>query len=481
MNAIDHAPATLLNVVVFSNFPENVFENEIRNKLLDNRVNVIRVYKPDRVDACVADMSEADAALVFIDFMSHSQDDLIRKKARACGKPIIALRRQTSSEWPKLLETVMPKPKSFGQFLQGEREKSRVTIKDVAEKTRASVADVKAWEADEKLPTGSQMSRLRIIFNKIAYHPSFRSVPVAENDEAPESLPSGVKQAMHTFMSLTMAGVGEDEILQSMKDISDLKEMDQIEDMFDRYVKTDLAPNEFRAWWEDYQKSKTMPLPPPSVPPSLRVVPPAPPSEPAPVSEPSEVEVLESQLHDAKTMEAMYEEELRKARDEAASLKEQLQKTFKQFQGAQGAKAAADQRHEAEATRLRAEAQDAEQRHVAARALLKEVEQRATLDLSVAEACAEDAHKARKETENALAIAQKELAELKLAFETAATEFRQQLDAARAERAAHAGDGKLDKIASSLKSLVAEGVLTREEAGAKFAKHLFGAPTGEKP
>ena len=470
MNAIDHTHTTLLNVVVFSNFPENIFENEIRSKLLENRVNVIRVYKPDRTDAAITDVSQADAVLVFIDFMSHPQDELIRKKARAWGKSIIALRRQTSSEWPKLLETVMPKPKSFGQFLREERESFRITIKDVAEKTRASVADVKAWESDETLPTGSQMSRLRIIFNKIAYHPSFRAVPVAENDEAPESMPPSVKQAMHTFMGLTLTKVGEDEILHVMRELHspDLTNLEQVEDLFERYVKTDCAPAEFRAWWDDYKKSKLLPLPPPS----LRVVPPAPASEPDPVPEPSEVELLERQLHDAKTMEAMYEEELRKAREEAAAFKDQLQKTLDQCSGAQGALAAAEHRHTSELARIKTEARDAieaaEKRHkVDLESLRDEMTHR---NMENTKRAADDALDRLRETEAERDVAVRRKNEL----EGTIADLRRRLAEAKNDHPV-TSEGKLDKIAAHIKSLYEHGAFTREEVGNKLASLVIGA------
>jgi len=276
VNAIDHTP-TALNAIVFSNFPDALFDKEIRDKLIKQHVNVVQVYKPDRVDAAVADVSKADAVIVFIDFMSHPQDDLIRKKARAWGKPIAALRRQ-SSDWTRILADVMPKPKSFGELLREERATMQVSLKDIAEKTKTTVAEVKSWEADEKMPTGPQLSRLRILFHKIVHHPSYRAdTSVPENDAAPESLPPHVKQAMNTFMSLTAVGVGEDEILQAMCATTEAKDLAQVEDMFERYVKTDCAPAEFRSWWEDYKKAKPLPTPPASQPSrKLMLTPPAP-------------------------------------------------------------------------------------------------------------------------------------------------------------------------------------------------------------
>ena len=194
------SPVTTLNAIVFSNFPDSIFNGEILDKLLKHRVHVIQVYKPDRVDAAVADVSKADAVISFVDFMSHPQDELIRKKARAWKKPIASLRRQ-SSDWPKLLADVMPKP----------------------------------------------------------------SVAEAAPDNASESLPSHVKQVMNTFMSLTKSGVGEDEILQAVSAISEFKDLAQVEDMFERYVKTASAPVEFQAWWREQQKPKPLPTPPAAI------------------------------------------------------------------------------------------------------------------------------------------------------------------------------------------------------------------------
>ena len=182
MNAINQEHTTILNAVVFSNFPDVIFDNEIRDKLLRHRVNVVQVYRPDRVDAALADVSRADAVISFVDFMSHPQDELIRKKARAWEKPIASLRRQ-SSDWAKLLADVMPKSRSFGVLLREERDAMGASIKDIAEKTKTTTAEVKAWEADEKMPTGSQLSRLRILFHKIVHHPAFRAdTTVPESD-----------------------------------------------------------------------------------------------------------------------------------------------------------------------------------------------------------------------------------------------------------------------------------------------------------
>jgi transcriptional regulator with XRE-family HTH domain len=458
VNAIDHVPTPVLNAIVFSNFPDTVFDNDIRDKLVEHHVNVIRVFRPDRVDVAVADVSKADAVIVFIDFMSHSQDEIIRKKARLWKRPIASLRRQ-SSEWPKILDAVMPKPKSFGQLLREERENSEITIKDVAEKTKASIADVKAWEDDEKLPTGSQMSRLRIVFNKIAYHPAFRATPVVELDKTPEGLPPEVKLAMHTFMTLTMAGVGDDEMLQALREVypGSLKDLDQAEDLFERYVKTDCAPTEFRSWWNDYQK-------PTSAPPSLRVVPsaspqdlvPEPPPSSVPEPPPSQVDVLERQLHEAKTMEAMYDEELKKLRDENASIKDQLQKTFRQFQGAQGAKVAADQRHEAELTRVRDENSSVK---AAARSYEAELIQR------------------QKELESVramLTMTDEEMVKIRARHVTETDDLHRQIAEAKAENGKASSGNDLDTIAASFRTLYKLGFMNRADIAEKLVNQVLG-------
>jgi hypothetical protein len=279
VNAVNYDHTTILNAIVFSNFPDVIFDNEIRDKLTRHHVNVVQVYKPDRVDAAVADVSQADAVISFIDFMSHSQDELIRKRARAWGKPIASLRRQ-SSDWSKLLADVMPKPKP------------------------------------ERMDN--------------------------EAGSSPESLPSHVKQSMNTFMSLTISGVGEDDILQAMRTTSDIKDLAQVEDMFERYVKTDCAPMEFRIWWREHQKAKPLPPPPASepsrkllltplsVPPSqsrrslssLKRRPAKPPVDDSIVDaqEDEDVTVLKKKLKEAEEMGLLFEEENRRMQTELRSI-----------------------------------------------------------------------------------------------------------------------------------------------------------------
>lgn len=198
----------MINAIVFSNYPEDIYESEFRPKLKSLGVNVLRVYKPDHVSGDLVNVEQADVIVRFIGLMSHSQDEAIKKRARQYDKPMVVLQRQTSG-WQQAFEPVM---------LARSRETAR------------------------------EPARVPVLVSELA---------------AP------VKHVMHTFMALTKSGVAEDEVLQALQamlpvDGLECQNLGLVESFFERHV--DRAPDEFRSWWREYKKASLAPLSAPDVP-----------------------------------------------------------------------------------------------------------------------------------------------------------------------------------------------------------------------
>ena len=422
---------------------------------------------------------------------------------------------------------------------------------------------------------------------------------------------------MNTFMSLTMSGVCEDEILQAMQVTSDVKDLTQVEDMFERYVKTDCAPIEFRAWWYEHQKSRPRKKTRFLSPLGRRSAKPAAESASS-FAEPTvltlapelnqdaesqeEVVVLKKKLQETQELGLLFEEEnkrmhddlrtlvyekvkseveqhnaewtkkirqnekekatlqarvdvlvnekatlqtnvkmlvderqvladendeLRKAKSplqkavtsvtdavslalsapeveslkrqleasaaEIVSLKDQHQKVFKQFQGAQGAKAAADQRHEAEMSKLR-DTISAEQAVIAKDKVLQveyeSYRDMATDSISKSEAVIADLQKqladAKQSKERMHAVAKTSQEKLEVTIKQSAMLDADRLAEKSAREAAEkklaevqansttSGARDLDTIAASFKNLYKLGFLTRADIAEKLVSQVLG-------
>jgi len=484
MNAIETVVnAITLNAVVFSNFPDDVFENELGPKLIEFGVRVLRVYRPDRVAGDNLDMSQADVVIEFGDFMSHSQSEAIRKKVKILKRPLATLRRQ-SSEWPKVLGPMM---------------------------ARKSAAEI-------------------------------------EEASAPPSLSSHVKQAMNTYRSLVSTGVGEDEILQAVRSVPDhdrLTSLVQVETLFEAHL--DRAPAEFRSWWQAQKKARL--VPPPQAPSEAPPAPLTPEEENEALRAHAEAlrlraeafearaEALEHQIADARVLEATYEEEIKKIREEHAGcpaevmrLKEECRRMLQQYNGAQGAKAAADQRHKKEIERLEAELTRLKELHGAKPGVDVILMTPARHDYTVAmeelkvlraeladmKHAKERLHGVAKATQDQLeatvkqmkllegdratsfeeylqrartqitASMQDELTKLKSSYERrlhdankAATAISLERDGlleelSQAKASTTTGEGKFDAIVNPLKKLYELGVLSRKEIAEKLVHQVLG-------
>lgn len=90
-----------MNVIVYTNFPDKMFEEEFLPKLQRFNLNVLRTIKPDR--GMAASTEGADLLVALVATMAHSQYEGLQKMAKNAGLPLVALARQ-SSEWGEILE-----------------------------------------------------------------------------------------------------------------------------------------------------------------------------------------------------------------------------------------------------------------------------------------------------------------------------------------------------------------------------------------
>jgi len=95
--------------IVFSNFPQQLFENSFRPKLEAAGIDIQRIVNVDRSSG--VDLSTADAVIAFVELMSNIQRDMLKSKTKLAGRRFIALTRK-ASEWPALLANipVVPDP-----------------------------------------------------------------------------------------------------------------------------------------------------------------------------------------------------------------------------------------------------------------------------------------------------------------------------------------------------------------------------------
>ena len=95
-----------MKALVFNNFSEELYERDLKPKLEDLGVTVVRTCVPDRVNAHDVDFTEVDAIVVFKFLMSHGQFDQINRRAKQSKKPCVGLDRQ-SSKWGDVLRPIM--------------------------------------------------------------------------------------------------------------------------------------------------------------------------------------------------------------------------------------------------------------------------------------------------------------------------------------------------------------------------------------
>lgn len=94
-------------VIVYSNYPEQYFEKNIKSKLQAAGVDVQRVVNVDRSSS--ADLTAVDAVIAFVELMSSMQREAIKAKAKMAGRRFIGLTR-TASSWPALLSNIQVIP-----------------------------------------------------------------------------------------------------------------------------------------------------------------------------------------------------------------------------------------------------------------------------------------------------------------------------------------------------------------------------------
>jgi transcriptional regulator with XRE-family HTH domain len=193
---------------------------------------------------------------------------------------------------------------SFGAFIKAERKRQKVSLRDLAEKTKTTMTEVQAWEDDKRLPPGPQMSRLKFVLYRVTYHPSYRLVHADETSSAIAEADTGalsddVKRALTAFMSLSQEGGEDDTLLENLRVIwpRKLENLGQLEAAIDRHVQVDRVPVAFRRWWEERKQKMLEPLPPPM-------------SRPLVPGEPDdEVEARKRELREWAELEAAYEKD----------------------------------------------------------------------------------------------------------------------------------------------------------------------------
>lgn len=90
-----------MNVIVYTNFPDKMFEKEFLPKLQRLDLNIIKTIKPDR--GVQASVEGAELLIALVATMAHSQYESLQRMAKNAGVPLVALARQ-SSEWGQILD-----------------------------------------------------------------------------------------------------------------------------------------------------------------------------------------------------------------------------------------------------------------------------------------------------------------------------------------------------------------------------------------
>lgn len=250
-----------MNVIVYTNFPDKMFEKEFLPKLQRLDLNILKTVKTDRGTS--ASVDGADLLIALVATMSHSQFESLQRLSKNTGVPLVPLARQ-SSEWAGILE----------RYRKGKKNQDQTNNDPKTEKTE---------ETDMNIP----------------------SVPW-----------DMVPQMADTFMRLVDQGAGEDTLLAGLRPFwrgRPLQNIHQLDGYIRRLRVNGRCPAPLRDWLEAREKE------------SFKNRDEAPPVTVSSPSEPPEDSgaLLEQKTEEIASLHVLLEEAAKKERAQADALEKQ--------------------------------------------------------------------------------------------------------------------------------------------------------------
>jgi transcriptional regulator with XRE-family HTH domain len=155
----------------------NFRENEVRDKIapaLSKHVELVGVVSAEKDSPFSERIDRLRPDVVFLmnEIVSHSTSYRLADVCRAKGVKLAVLGKQKAA-WASVVARLAPanEGESFGTKLRRAREAAGLAYHELSNRCGVSKDTVRAWEADEGIPTRQEFKRLRGSLRALAKHP----------------------------------------------------------------------------------------------------------------------------------------------------------------------------------------------------------------------------------------------------------------------------------------------------------------------